>query len=188
MTEIKYELTNLDHTTRAMREKGTHESVSGYEEVWLGTHSGMEVWAGVDVGNYPTYGAGVMDYLNDTYTQKELKTYDNHISVYNLSVFLSGSKKPEPHNLVWGLADVKLYFYVMNVEVAEPYLCATKQEIGFCPEANVIDLGEPQAFGVLDVVKNALRGNDSLFDYAVNKALVEAKSLASDISRKLAEK
>jgi hypothetical protein len=184
MTEIKYELTNLDDTTRAMREKGTHESVSGYEEVWLGNHSGLDVWAGVDVGNYPTYDSRVGAYLKENYTAKEIKGYDNHLSVYNLSMFVNGSKKPEPFNLIWGLADVRLYFYVMNVEVADSYLYATKQEIGFCPEANLIDLGEPQAFGVLDVVQNIVK-KDSLFDYAVNKALVEAKSLASDISRKL---
>lgn len=187
MTEIKYELTNLDETTRAMRTKGTHENASGYEEVWLGTHSGMEVWAGVDVGNYPTYGKGVVDYLNDTYTEKELKTYNNHISVYSLEQLSRGTRKPDAHELTWGLADVNLYFYVMNVEVAESYTYARKQEIGFCPEANLIDLGAPQMFGVLDVIKNVVK-KDSLFDYAVNKALVEAKSLASDISRKLAEK
>lgn len=188
MTEIKYELTNLDGTTRAMREKGTHESVAGYEEVWLGTHSGMEVWAGVDTGNYPLYNKDAEAYLNDNYTEKQLRNYNNHLSSYSLELLSKGTRKPDAHEIVWGLADVDLYFYVMNVEVAEKYRVAVKQEIGFCPEANLIDIGEPQMFGVLDVVQNALRGNESLFDYAVKKALVEAKSLASDISRKLAEK
>jgi hypothetical protein len=187
MTEIKYELTNLDDTKRAMVAKGTHENASGYEEVWLGNHSGLDVWAGVDLGNYPTYGASGI-YLNETYTAKQLKSYSNYLSPYTLQRIIAGEVKPNDHDLTWTLADVSLYFYVMNTEVAESYLLATKQEIGFCPEANIVALDEPQAFGVLDVIKNAMRGNVSLFDYAVNKALVEAKSLASDISRKLGEK
>jgi hypothetical protein len=186
MTEIKYELTNLDDTKRAMLAKGTHENASGYEEVWLGNHSGLDVWAGVDVGNYPSYQRDVVSFLNDNYTEKEIRSYSNFISVYNLERYANGTTAPSTLDFTWGLADVTLYFYVMNVEVANSYLIATKQEVGFSPEANIVALDEPQMFGVLDVVKNALRGNVTLFDYAVDKALVEAKSLASDISRKLA--
>jgi hypothetical protein len=185
MDEIKYELTNLDSTQRAMRTNGTHEKSSGYEEVWLGNHSGLDVWAGVDVGGYS---ADTTKYLSEHYTDRQAKTYSSYLSVYTLERIISGVEKAQEHHQTWAFADVHLHFYVMNTQVAEPYLFATKQEIGFCPEANIVALDEPQAFGVLDVVKNAIRGNVSLFDYALNKALVEAKSLASDISRKLAEK
>lgn len=187
MTEIKYEIENLDTTIRAMRAKGTHENASGYEEVWLGNHSGLDVWAGIDVGNYPTYGSTGI-YLNETYTDKELRNYDNYISPYAFERIVSGRIKPSPDDYKWGLVDVTLYFYVMNVEVADSYLIAKAQEFGYAPEANLVVLDEAQMFSVLDVVKNALRGNEKLLDYAVAKALVEAKSLASDISRKLAEK
>jgi hypothetical protein len=184
MTEIKYELTNLDDTQRAMRARGTHNNASGSEEVWLGEHFGIDVWAGIDIGNYPDYGDSGK-YLKENYTEKQLKTYSNYLSPYSISRIISGEVKATEYDLKWTLADVSLYFYVMNTEVAESYLFATKQEFAFCPEANIVALDEPQAFGVLDVVRNAVRGNVSLFDYAVNKALVEAKSLASDISRKL---
>ena len=178
MDEIKYELTNLDDTTRTMRDTGTHKNADGYEEVWLGKHSGLDVWAGINYGNYPHYGE-TGKYLNETYTEKQLRNYYNNISIYDFQKKYGSSWD----NQLWSLVDVNLYFYAFGVEVCEPYLFATKQEFGFCPEANIIALDDPQHFGLLDVVKNAMRGSDSLFDYALRRAVMEAKSLASEIAR-----
>lgn len=178
MDEIKYELTNLDEVVRTMRDKGTHKGASGYEEVWLGKHSGIDVWAGIDCGNYSAYG-DTGRYLSETYTEKQLRNYDNYLSAYDIEQKRGRSWE----NKLWGLVDVKLYFYVFGIEVCEEYLLATKQEFGFSPEANIVALDEPQHFGLVEVVKNALRGSESLFDYAVRRAVMEAKSLASEIAR-----
>lgn len=183
MTEIKYELTNLDDTTRTMRGKGTSSRAGGYEEVWLGNHSGIDVWAGIDYGIYHAYKPEVAKYLSENYTEKQLKDYDNYLSPYEVATAIE-KEKVDSLGGRWTLVDVNLYFYVYGVEVSEHYTYARKQEMGVCPEANLIALDKPQAFGLLDVVKNIVK-NDSLFDYALRKAVMDANSLAIEMTKAL---
>lgn len=189
MTEITYELEHLGSITRAMRNTGTHPTASSYEEVYVGTHRGIDVWAGIDYGNYPAHNHWVVDYLKDNYTTKQLKNYENLLSVYVMADYVAGRQTPKtPDDYKWCLVDVNLYFYVYGVEVSEHYTIAKAQEFGFSPEANLISLDTPQAFGLLDVVKNALRGREGQLKSAVDRAYSDAWSMAMEMTKRLSPK
>jgi hypothetical protein len=120
----------------------TNREVSGsVSEIFIGTYANdlIEVFASMDYGVYSTYDKTTKEHLENTYTAKDVKRYESHLSVWHSSKGVPSMVNAK----AWSLGKVAIHAYYRGRQLD------TKREIpmveyGACPEANLLDAGSKE--------------------------------------------